>query len=81
MPLRAVCSENIQNAKKSIDSREEHMTTAGMQGATRRDLETQLIEKAWKDPEFKAQVVTVAGVAAASAIGTASALTKSPQAW
>src|ERR1700677_1580107 len=124
------------------------MTTAGTQGATRRDLETQLTEKAWKDSEFKTQVVTdpkgvfesyfghklpeqlkifiheedantlhftipptpsnlaelsdedlekvaggtdiamtvlfavtVAGVAAASAIGTASALTKSPQAW
>jgi Nitrile hydratase, alpha chain len=28
------------------------------QAATRRDLETALIEKCWKDPEFKKQVIT-----------------------
>jgi hypothetical protein len=149
MSLRAVCPENIQSAKKSIDSRkEQNMTTSGVQGVTRRDLETQLIEKAWKDPDFKTQVVTdpkgvfeshfghklpeqfrifiheedantlhftippapsnvaelsdedlekvaggtdiamtilfavtVAGVSAATAIGTASALNKPPQTW
>lgn len=34
------------------------MTATGSASFTRRDLETHLIEKAWKDPDFRKQVVS-----------------------
>ena len=34
------------------------MSAAGAPSLTKRDLETALIEKCWKDPEFKKQVVS-----------------------
>jgi Nitrile hydratase, alpha chain len=42
-----------------IKKEENEMSTAGAEPSlTRRDLETALIEKCWKDPEFRKQVVS-----------------------